>query len=130
MLKTAFWSFAAFLLSANYAFAACPAPGTGVTGGGTGVTGGVTAGRLPNPIRAQSFQDLANDVLGIVSSIGAILAVFFIIYAGVLFVTAGANETKRTDAKWAILYAVIGTAVLLGAQALASIVCATVESLK
>jgi len=125
------WSTAAFLISANEAYAACAAPaGTGVTGGGTGVTGGTNPNELTNPIRAASFQDLADDVLKIVSQIGGIVAVFFIIYSGFLFVTAGANDTKRTDAKKALLYAVIGAAILVGARGLSLIICTTVESLQ
>lgn len=90
-------------------------------------TGPVT---LVNPIAANSFQELAAQVLKVVSSIGGILAVFFIIYAGFLFVTAGGSEEKRKSAKWALLYAIIGTAVLVGAQALALIIETTIKSLQ
>jgi cytochrome bd-type quinol oxidase subunit 2 len=125
-MKYLFWSLAAFLLSAPQAFAACAAQGGTATTQGGSVT---TPGRLPNPIKAQSFQDLADTFLDIASNIGGILAVFFIIYSGFLFVTAGANETKRSDAKKALLYAVIGTAILVGARGLSLIICSTVESL-
>lgn len=126
-MQKAFWIVTGFLLSAGQAFAACTPDGTTNTRDGVSNT---ALTKLPNPVNAASFQDLADDILGIVSKVGAIVAVFFIIYAGFLFVTAGANETKRTDAKWALLYAVIGTAVLIGAQALSTIVCNTVESLR
>ncbi|MDP3661452.1 MAG: hypothetical protein Q8R17_01190 [bacterium] len=126
MQKT-FWVIIGFLLSAGEASAT---QHTGVTGGGTGVTGGGLT-TLPNPLGATTtFQALAAKILAIVSSIGGIIAVFFIIYAGFLFVTAGGNEEKHKDAKKAILYAVIGTAILLGAQALATILETTINSLK
>lgn len=127
MLRAAFWSLAAFLLSANTALAACKPPaGTATPPGGTATA----PGTLPNPIKAATLQDFADSVLAVVSNIGGILAVFFIIYAGFLFVTAGGNEEKRKSAKSALLYAVIGTAILIGARALSLIVCSTVESLK
>ncbi len=87
--------------------------------------------KLPNPLGAtNTFEALAAKILVVVSDIGGIVAVFFIIYAGFLFATAGANDKKLGDAKKAILYAVIGTAILLGAQALAKILEATINSLK
>jgi len=94
-------------------------------------TGSVST--LPNPLgeNTTSFSALITKILDkIVTPIGGIVAVFFIIYSGFLFVTAGANDTKRTDAKKALLYAVIGTAILVGAQALAKIIEATINSLK
>jgi len=125
-MKYLFWSVVVFLLSAPHAFAACAAQGgTTTTQGGSATT----PGRLPSPIKAQSFQDLADTLLDIASNIGGILAVFFIIYSGFLFVTAGANDTKLTNAKKALLYAVIGTAILVGARGLSLIICSTVESL-
>ena len=113
-MKKALWTSIGFLLPLGEAFAT--------------ETGFQT---LPNPLgTTNTFQALAAKILAVVSSIGGIVAVFFIIYAGFLFVTAGANDTKRSDAKKAILYAVIGTAILLGAQALAKILEATINSLK
>ncbi len=126
IFRKSFWIVTGYLLFAGQAYAACTQTVTNTAQSVTNTSPTI----LPNPIRAASFQDLANDVLGIVSSIGGVVAVFFIIYAGFLFVTAGGNEDKHKKAKAAILYAVIGTAILLGAQALSSIVCATVESLK
>jgi hypothetical protein len=126
-MKYLFWSLAAFLLSAPQAFAACAPRGASNTPRGASNT--LTPNRLPNPIKAENFQDLADTFLDIASNIGGILAVFFIIYSGFLFVTAGANDTKRSDAKKALLYAVIGTAILVGARGLSLIICSTVESL-
>lgn len=115
-MQKAFWVVTGFLLSAGQAFALH-------TGGGVP--------HLDNPLGATTtFQALAAKILAIVSSIGGVIAVFFIIYAGFLFVTAGGNEEKHKEAKKAILYAVIGTAILIGAQALATILETTINSLK
>ncbi len=128
-MQKIFWLITGFLLSAEQAFAACT-PATGASGSGaTGASGsGLT--KLPNPIKSGTFQDLACDVLGVVSKIGGIIAVFFIIYAGFLFVTASGKDEKLKDAKKAILYAVIGTAILLGAEALSKILETTINSLQ
>ena len=47
--------------------------------------------------------------------IGGLVAAVMIIYAGFLYVTAGGNETQIKKAHDALLYAVIGAAILLGA---------------
>jgi len=113
------WSTAAFLISANEVFAQ-PLK-----------TGDTTL--LDNPLgpNTTSFTALITKVLdNIITPIGGIVAVFFIIYSGFLFVTAGANETKREGAKKALLYAVIGAAILVGAQAISKIIETTINSLK
>lgn len=112
------WAAVGFFLSAGEAFA--------------GRTGDAVT-TLPNPLgpNTDSFSKLLTKVLdNIVTPIGGIVAVFFIIYAGFLFVTAGANEKKRGDANKALLYAVIGTAILIGAQALSTVITGTINSLK
>jgi hypothetical protein len=80
------------------------------------------AGTLPNPLanNVTSIFDFVRDVLGnIVLPIGSIVVVFFIIYAGYLFVTAGGNEKKLETAKKTLLWVLIGSAVLLGSWAIA-----------
>ena len=115
-MQRIFWTIIGFLFFAGQAYALH-------TGGGLP--------HLDNPLGAtNTFPGLAAKVLEVVSSISGVIAVFFIIYAGFLFVTAGSNEEKHKSAKKAILYAVIGTAILLGAQALAKIIEATITSLK
>lgn len=117
-MQKVFWVITGFLLSAGEAFA--------------GLTGDAVT-TLPNPLgpTTDSFSALLTKVLdNIVTPIGGIVAVFFIIYAGFLFVTAGANEKKRGDANKALLYAVIGTAILIGAQALSKVITNTIDLLK
>ena len=121
-IQKAWWVFLGFLLPVSGALAEHTA-GHITTGGGLS--------RLPNPLGAtDTFAKLADKVLGVVSTLGGIVAVFFIIYSGFLFVTAGGNETKQGEARKALLYAVIGTAILIGAQALSAIITTTINSLK
>ena len=52
-----------------------------------------------------------------------------IIYCGFLFVSARGNTEKLTKAKEALLYTVIGAAILLGSWAIAIMISETVLSL-
>lgn len=91
---------------------------------------------LPNPLanNVDSITDFVEAVLtNVVFPIGSIVVVFFIIYSGYLFVTAGGNESKLEKAKHTFLYVIIGAAILLGAWAIAlavkSTLCQIAQSL-
>lgn len=77
-----------------------------------------------------NLNDLIEKILKVVVDIGTPIAVLFIIYAGFLFVTAQGNETKITKAKNAFTWAIIGTAVLLGAWVLALAIEGTIGNLQ
>ena len=73
--------------------------------------------KLENPLKENftSLPDFINFVLEkIVLPIGAVIAVFFIIFSGFLFVTAQGNEEKLAKAKTAFLWTAVGVLVLLG----------------
>ncbi len=79
-----------------------------------------TSGGLKNPLNSCTFADLIKNIAKIVTQIGLPIAALAIIYAGFLFVTAGGNEEKIKTAKKTFLWSIIGTALLLGAWAIAS----------
>ncbi|MEI6480563.1 MAG: hypothetical protein WCO12_03540 [bacterium] len=85
---------------------------------------------INNPIGPSNMDinQLVVELLKIVAQLGAIVCVFFIIYAGFLFVKARGNEAEVTKAKNVLLWSVIGAAVLLGASAIAEVIKGTVES--
>ncbi len=85
---------------------------------------------LVNPIAATDFTGLLNLILKVVTEIGSIVVVFFIIYSGFMFVTAQGNEEKLTKAKNSLMWTLIGAAILLGANAIALAVKGTVTSLQ
>jgi len=76
-------------------------------------------GQICSPFKGTNINNLTdfiNFVLeNIVLPIGSIIAVFFLIYAGFLFVTAGGNEDKLATAKKTFLWTIVGIAILLGA---------------
>ncbi len=117
--KNLFWFAIAsflFLLSKATAFA-----------GGTAVSDTAT---IPNPLGATN--DLAgfiNLLLDTIFPIAGVAAVFFLIYSGFLMVMAGGNEEKLEKAKAALLWTVIGIAILLGAKVLSAVICGTIRQL-
>lgn len=85
------------------------------------------AGKLCNPLKAQSIQQLVSDILDIVVALGVPLVIFFIIYTGFLFATARGSVDVLDRAKKSLLYTLIGGLILLGAQGLSKVICTTVD---
>lgn len=75
------------------------------------------------------LMNFLNSILKLVIQIGAVVVVLMLVYVGFLFVVAQGNESKLTTAKNALLWTVIGALVLLGAQAIASGIQATIQAL-
>lgn len=85
---------------------------------------------LYNPLSSGSSpSSFVTSILALVTRIGAIVVVFMLVYVGFLFVTAQGNEGKITQARTALLWTVVGALILLGAQAIAAGVQATVTAL-
>jgi len=78
--------------------------------------------QLTNPLNANSLQCLLYKVVAGVVNILAIVAALYIIYSGFLFVAAQGNPKKIQDARTSLFNAIIGTAILLGAWAITSVV--------
>ena len=77
---------------------------------------------IPNPITAGSFSEVVLRIAQILTNIGIPLATIFLIYSGVLFVSARGNEDQLKKAKTTFWYTIIGTAILVGAYAIAQAV--------
>lgn len=126
-------------------FAIAQTPGGGGSTSGTPGGGGSTSGtpggggssqsvaiNFQNPlsIGETTISGFIRAVLeNIVIPIGAVASVFFIIYAGFMFVTARGSEDKLKSAKTAILNAVIGSLIILGSWAIAQVISGTVAQL-
>jgi hypothetical protein len=108
--------------------------GAGTTGGGAGggVTGGGEGGGvdlsfgLKNPLKYDSICQLLTAVLRLVTQVGAIIAVIMIIWSGFKFISAQGNTTKLQEAKKTFFNVILGTAILLGASAIAQIIVRTI----
>lgn len=88
-----------------------------------------TGAQIPNPIEADSLADFFNGIVGVLIELGTIVAVLGIMYGGFLYVTAQGNEEKLGQAYKTITWALVGTAVLLGARAIMAAVKGTIEDL-
>lgn len=73
------------------------------------------------------IKAIVNNIL---IPIGGVVAVMMIMYAGFLYVTAGGNETRIKKAHEALLWGVIGAAILLGAWVISEAIQGTINQLK
>lgn len=97
----------------------------GTTNSGTGQN--VT---LINPLGAGTdINTLITDILQLVVRLGSVVVILMLVYIGFLFVAAQGNESKLAQAKQALMWTVIGALVLLGAEAIAQGIQATVSAL-
>jgi len=96
----------------------------------TGIDTTTGSGKLINPLgEGATPPGLLKAILEFVVRIGAVVVVLMLVYVGFLFVTAQGNETKITAAKSGLLWTVVGALILLGAQAIALAIEATVKAL-
>ena len=87
------------------------------------------SGQIVNPISATTLNGLIQTILEGVIKIGIPIIALAIIYSGFLFVAARGNSEKITKAKDALIYTLIGAAILLGAWAIALLIKNTVGAL-
>jgi hypothetical protein len=89
----------------------------------------ITTTSITNPLKVNSIQAFITLLLDTLFPIAAILSVFFLIYAGFLMVMAGGSEEKLSKAKQALIWTMIGVAILLGAKVISVIICGTIQQL-
>ncbi len=87
--------------------------------------------KLNNPLNdsIKSIPDLIVKILKIVRTIAIPIVVLLIIWAGFKFVWARGNPTELTKAREALMWTLIGAAILLGATLLVEIIKGTVKEL-
>lgn len=88
--------------------------------------------KIENPLgsKINSLPDFIEAILNIVVTIGVPIVALAIIYTGFLFVTAQGNSEKLKTAKNALLYTLIGAALVLGAWILANAIAGTVDQIR
>lgn len=87
---------------------------------------------LNNPLQddINTVPVLIEKMLEIVVVIAIPIITLMIIYTGFLFVQARGNSAKIKAAKDALLYTVIGAAIIIGAWTIAQVIGGTVDCLK
>ena len=84
---------------------------------------------IPNPLSVKDLSGFITLLLNTLFPIASLAAVFFLIYAGFMMVMAGGSEEKLSKAKTALVYTIIGIAILLGAKVLSAVICGTINQL-
>ena len=84
---------------------------------------------LCNPLEAEDFTSLMESISQLAVKIGIPIAALFIIYSGLKLVMARGNEESIKKAKTGLLWAIIGSGILIGAWTIMKILQSTVESL-
>ena len=89
------------------------------------------SGKIQNPLGGgnDNLFSFLNTIIDALLQLGAVLAVVVVIYAGFLFVTAQGDEGKIKTAKLALLYSLIGLAILLGARIISEVIENTITSI-
>ena len=94
----------------------------------TGAPG--TTMELANPLKAKSIDAFILSIIEVIMVFLIPIIVLYIMYAGFLFVTARGNATQIADAKRALLYAIIGGVIVVGAKLIIDVIQGTVDAFK
>ncbi|MDD5318287.1 MAG: hypothetical protein PHF79_00485 [Candidatus Pacebacteria bacterium] len=115
------------IVPAGFIFAQSASGGGSNSGNG----GGSNGPTLINPLTgSDSLSSFLDQILTVVIDIGAVVIVFFIIYAGFLYVTARGSEEQIKKAHMTLTWTVVGAAVILGAKVISAAISGTVGALK
>lgn len=87
--------------------------------------------KIDNPFKSNSVKGLIEVIVNdILIPIGSVVAVLMVMYAGFLFVTARGDTGQIKKAKDALLWAIIGAAILLGAWVITEAIQGTINELR
>lgn len=88
-------------------------------------------GKIPNPLGpdSNSLPDFFNSIVSICIQLGTIVSVLAIMYGGFLYVTAQGDPETIGKAYKTITWALVGTAILLGARTIMLAVTSTITDL-
>lgn len=88
-------------------------------------------GKLGNPVaRIMEPQDLIDILVTIVQFLGGPIVVIGLIYAGYKLVSAQGETDKIAEGRRALLWVIVGAAIILGATVLKGVVGGTIDGLK
>lgn len=88
-----------------------------------------SSSQLDNPLRFPTVAAFIEGLLRAIVMIALPVISFFIVLSGFYFVAARGNSGKLADAKRNFLYVIIGSALILGAWVLATLIGNTITGL-
>ncbi len=86
-------------------------------------------GALCNPLESETIEEFILAIIKIILRFAVPVIVFFIMYAGFLYVTAQGDPSKIETARTSLTWAVIGGVIILGAELIITVIQGTVGSL-
>lgn len=91
---------------------------------------GCAPGTLCNPLRVGSLSGLLFAIVDIIVVFAVPIIVFFLIYAGFLYVTARGNVEQVKKVHTTFLWTLIGGVIVLGARVLVEVIQGTVDAFR
>lgn len=88
-----------------------------------------STGLFDNPLKSQSLLELFGKILQAIVRIAALALVFAFVWVGFQFAAAQGNTEKLSKARSALLWTVIGAAIILGAEGIATVIGSTAATL-
>lgn len=85
--------------------------------------------KLVNPIKASNIQTFLLKIIEVLLVFALPIIILFIMYAGYLFVVARGVPAKIEEARSALLWAVIGGVIVLGANVIFAVINGTIKAL-
>lgn len=85
---------------------------------------------LENPLSVGSIEGVLDAILEIILIFAIPIVIFFIVFAGFKYVTAQGNPGEISKANKALMYALIGGAIILGAQIIGDVISDTVDTFR
>ena len=89
-----------------------PAAGNAVTGGGTTTTAGSQIPGITLVPDTINFQQYFTRIINVALYIGGAIAVIYLIWGGISYVTAGGDQAKADSARLIIVNALIGIVII------------------
>ncbi len=86
-------------------------------------------GLFDNPLESDSLLELFGKIVQTVVRIAAVLLIFAFVWVGFQFAAAQGNTEKLSKARMALLWTVVGAAIILGAEGIAMVIGATAATL-
>ncbi|QQR65380.1 hypothetical protein IPH92_02265 [Candidatus Kaiserbacteria bacterium] len=86
-------------------------------------------GKFINWLKAKDIPEFLLNIIDILLVFALPLIILYIMYAGYLFVTAQGNPGKVTEARTALLWAVVGGVIVLGAKIIVDVIQQTAGAL-
>jgi len=87
------------------------------------------ANKLKSPIKAESLAEFFSAIVDTLIQLGVVVSALGIMYGGFLLVSAQGDEEKVANGRKTITWAMVGTAVLLGAKVIFTVIKGTVDQL-